>query len=298
MNNKYLTEVFEGRLDSEPLEEIVYVTRQICPDLNMQIIRDLHAEVTGYFDGSHPAFKKNILPYHNLKHTIHVVLASVRLFHGLHCNSVTFSTDTLLKGILAAYFHDTGMLERAGENADSAGDFIADHEARSMEFLRKYCEEKDFSRDVAEDCSTIIQYTILDLDPATLKFHSHEIQIAGQVVGSADILAQMADRYYLECLPLLFSEQKKGRVNTHDTALELMVHTANFYYNVVLKRLITTFSNTSRFMQTHFRERHMIDRNLYKENIDKNIKYLKLLVDKCNDLDCLTSHLKRKPPAT
>jgi len=298
MNNKYLTEVFEGRLESDPLDEIIHVVQQISPDLDVQLIREIHKEVTGYFDGNHPAFKRNVLPYHNLKHTIQVVLASVRLFHGLHCNSVTFSTDTLLKGILAAYFHDTGMLELEDDETGSAAEFIANHEARSVEFLQKYCRDRNFSNDVSKDCSLIIQYTILDLDPATLEFHSHEIQIAGQVVGSADILAQMADRYYLECLPLLFSELKTGRINTHDSALELMVHTANFYHNVVLKRLVTTFSNTSRFMQTHFRERHMIDRNLYKENIDKNIRYLKLIVDKCHDLECLTSHLKRKPPIT
>ena len=63
---------------------------------------------------------------------------------------------------------------------------------------------KGFGEDISRDCATIINYTDLESDPATFDYHPHEIQLAGQVIGSADILAQMADRYYLECLPLLF----------------------------------------------------------------------------------------------
>ncbi len=296
MDNKYLTDVFDGRIHSGPVEEIILIILQICPDLNVQLIRDVHTEVSRYFNGNHPKFKKNTLPYHNLRHTIMVVLASARLFHGLHCNSVSFSSETLFKGLLAAYFHDTGMLVKSTDNSDCATEYIADHEARSIQFLREYCDEKRFDNEIAKDCSTIINYTILELDPTLQEVHSLEIQIAGQVLGSSDILAQMADRYYLEYLPMLFNELKSGGVNTHDSALELISHTASFYHNVVLKRLVNTFSNTSRFMKSHFRERYMIDRNLYKENIDKNIKYLKNIVDKCSSIECLGSYLKRNPP--
>lgn len=296
MDNKYLTDVFDGRLYSGPLEEIIFISLQICPDLNAQLIRDVHNEVTHYFNGSHPKFKKNTLPYHNLRHTMMVVLASARLFHGLRCNSVSFSSTTLFKGLLAAYFHDTGMLIKSGDHSERATDFIANHETRSIDFLVEYCDEKRFDNEMVKDCSTIINYTILDLDPAMQEIHSLDIQIAGQVVGSADILAQMADRYYLEYLPLLFNELKSAGLNTHDTALELIVQTASFYHNVVLKRLVNTFSNTSRFMKSHFRERYMIDRNLYKENIDKNIKYLKNIAEKCSSIECVGSYLKRNPP--
>ena len=63
-----------------------------------------------------------------------------------------------------------------------------------------------------------------------------------------------------------------------------MEHTEIFYHNVVLKRLTTTFSNTSQAMQTHFREMYKVDRNLYLENIDKNINYLKKIISKCSDI--------------
>ena len=122
--------------------------------------------------------------------------------------------------------------------------------------------------------------------------------MVGQVVGSADILAQMADRYYLECLPRLFHEQHTGGVSRHTSALELMRATHSFYHEVVLPRLNITFSRIATAMQTHFRLRHNIDRNLYFDSIERNIGYLESVIDKCADLDCFDQYLKRKPPAT
>jgi hypothetical protein len=299
MDNNTPIHIFDKNLDENPLDEILFLAKKICPSFDLALIRDIHDDITSFFSGAYPDFQKNTLPYHNLRHSQMVVLASARLFHGLHCNNACtkISSETLFKGLLAAYFHDTGMLLQTSDPAHSDKEYMAQHEARSIQFLSEYATQKGFGEDVSRDCAIIINYTDLQSDPATFDYHTHEIQLAGQVIGSADILAQMADRYYLECLPLLFNEQESGGINQHDSALELMEHTANFYHNVVLKRLTTTFSNTSQAMQSHFRERYKIDRNLYLENIDKNIMYLKEITSKCdNDIDCLAKHLKRIPP--
>jgi hypothetical protein len=298
MDNKYISHLFEGRLSGNPLDEILSIAVNVCPDADLQLIREVHTDLAAFFAGSHPDFQKNTLPYHNLRHSQMVVLATIRLFDGLNCNSMPISADMLLRGLLAAYFHDTGMLLMEGDLAHSGTEYMANHEERSILFLRRYAARKALRADIPRDCATIIKYTDLDVDPSTFEFHSHEIQLVGQVVGSADILAQMADRYYLECLPLLYNELLAGGISQHDSALELMEHTANFYHKVVLKRLLSTFSHTSTAMQTHFRERYKIDRNLYIENIDKNVLYLNKIVKKCQDIACLDKYLKRNPPTT
>ena len=298
MDNKYLSHLFEGRLSGTPLDEILFLAGSISPGVDLKLIREVHNDLAAFFSGSHPDFQKNTLPYHNLRHSQMVVLATIRLFDGLHCsNHLPITADMLLKGLLAAYFHDSGMLLMEGDPARSGTEYMADHEARSILFLKRYATRKGLGEDIPRDCATIINYTDLESDPASFELHSHEIQLVGQVVGSADILSQMADRYYLECLPLLYKELQAGGISRHSSALELMEHTANFYHNVVLKRLLTTFSHTSTAMQTHFRERYKIDRNLYIENIDKNISYLKKIIKKCHDIDCLDKYLKRNPPA-
>jgi hypothetical protein len=298
MDNKSLTHIFEGNQNGTPLPEILILAEKICPSMDLGLIEQIDSDVSALFSGSSADFQKNTLPYHNLRHSRMVVLGAMRLFHGLHGNHVHISPETLLKGLLAAYFHDTGLLLEKNETAASAAQYMAVHETRSVQVLNKYLARNGFSEEIARDCATIIHYTDLDMDPATFATHSHEIHLAGQVIGSADILAQMADRYYLECLPLLFDEQKTGGINQHDSALELMEHTAIFYHDVVLKRLIVTFAGTSEAMRTHFRNRYKVDRNLYLENIDKNIAYLKKIIARCDSLTCLEKRLKRIPPST
>jgi hypothetical protein len=236
------------------------------------------------------------MPYHNLRHSLMVVLASLRLFHGLHCNRVRISEDTLTRGILASYFHDLGMLLQRKDQAEHGTEYMAEHEGRSIRLLQNYLAARNLPQALGADCAIIIKYTELSSDPSTFPGHDDDVMIAGQVVGSADILAQMADRYYLECLPLLFEEQQRGGINEHQTALELMEHTAYFYHNVVLKRLVTTFSDTMLAMQTHFRERHAINRDLYLENIDRNMDYLKDILRKCESIACTEKYLRRIPP--
>jgi len=296
MNNKDISNIFEGIHQGAPLDEILHLAQIIAPGFDTELLKEVHRDLTAFFTGTHPDFQSNTMPYHNLRHSILVVLASVRLFHGLHCNQVHISAATLFKGLLAAYFHDSGMLLREGDSAKSGTEYIVGHELRSIAHLSRYAEKKNFDSKIIKNCATIINYTNLESDPAIFNYHTHEIQIAGQVVGSADILAQMADRYYLEYLPLLFIEQQAGGISKHHSALNLMEHTSNFYHNIVLKRLITTFSNTSIALKAHFKDRHTIDRNLYIDNIDKNILYLRKIIKKCNSMEDIQQYLKRTPP--
>jgi len=297
MDNKHLSKIFEGGITGNPLDEIVSLSSAICPDANQSLIRDTYNDMTAFFSGSHPFFQKNTLQYHNLRHTQLVALATARLFHGLHCNHIDINSETLTKGLLSAYFHDTGMLLLEGDRAKSGTEYIADHEERSILFLQRYAALKGLDENILKDCATIIHYTNLSLDPTTLGRHSHETQLAGQVVGSADILAQMADRYYLEALPMLHEELKADKTYKHASALDLMIHTASFYHNIILNRLILTFSNTSRSMRIHFRERYQIDRDLYTENINKNIAYLEKIIEECkSEMSSMQKFLKRKPP--
>ena len=110
MEMKNLTQIFEGNLDGTPLDEILFLAAKICPSIDLRLIREVDADLTSIFSGSYPKLPENSLPYHNLRHSQMVVLATARLFHGLHCKHICVLPETLLKGLLAAYFHDTGML--------------------------------------------------------------------------------------------------------------------------------------------------------------------------------------------
>ncbi len=298
MDHSHLAQLFDAGASSNPLEEILTLCTAIAPDYPLFPVRQVHQELARYFAGKHPDYQSSETKYHNLRHSYSVVLATVRLFHGLSCEGKQFSEDTLTKALYSAYFHDCGLLLKSSETESTGAVFTKEHEARSIVVLERYLEEQDISFSILPDCSLIIQCTNLSVDPDTLTFPSDDIRLASAIVGSADILAQMADRFYLERLPLLFQEHKEGGITSHDSAIELMQHTSYFYHEVIVDRLERVFDNLAQVMRIHFRERWGLDRNLYLENINKNVDYIKIVVQSCEDeLEGLQRFLRRTPPA-
>ncbi|THB78555.1 MAG: hypothetical protein D6B25_03910 [Desulfobulbaceae bacterium] len=292
-----LFKIFETGATSDPLDEILELVGMVNPNVDEELIITFHRDIQDIFSGYYPGFRENGNKYHNLRHTYGVVLATARLFHGLMVEGQKFSSKSILQGILCAYFHDTGLLLRSFDTADTGAEFTKYHEARSISSLFKYLEPLNFDDSMRMDCGSIIRCTNLELKIDTIEFSSPEAKTAGQILATADILAQMADRYYLEQLPHLFQEHRAGGLHAYDTAFDLMKDTNNFYHNFIVTRLNSELANTARAMKIHFTNRWNIDRDLYIENIENNINYLHNIIAKCgDDFDELYLNLRRRPP--
>ncbi|MEE4164561.1 MAG: hypothetical protein V2I35_01080 [Desulfocapsaceae bacterium] len=298
-NSVHLSQIFESGISSDPFDEIAHLVHILAPAISKKQLFTIHRDIDGIFSGYNPGFRENRNKYHNLRHTYAVVLATVRLFHGLSVEGVTFSSAAVLKGLLGAYFHDTGLLLKLSDSAENGAAFTQCHEKRSMDALSHYLETSDLDTEIFTDCSAIIQGTTIDFDFLSIPFTSAEIKLVAQIVATADILAQMADRYYIEQLPHLYQEHKDGGVIDHESVFELMKETASFYDNVIKTRLETVLADTARAMKLHFQERWNLDRDFYRENVTANIDYLQMVVGKCaNHPEQIFVYLQRRPPRT
>lgn len=296
-NNLQLQSVFESGDTSDPLDEIILLVSQVCPNVDLVLIRKVHTDVSAIFSGKYPGFRVNTARYHNLRHTYSVVLASIRLFHSLFHENHTFPSDLVIQGLLGAYFHDSGMLLQITDDAESGANYTKYHEKRSIIILEKYLKDNDFPESFIDNCSAIIKYTNLDFEADYANTVESQLRLCCQVIGSADLLAQMADRYYLESLPLLFLEHKDGGIDEYSSAIDLMRNTVDFHEKVIKIRLKKTLGDIAPSMKTHFRIRWNINRNLYQENIYLNIEYLKKITEDCHmDLSCWGKYLRRSPP--
>ncbi len=119
--------------------------------------------------------------------------------------------------------------------------------------------------------------TGLSIDIKKITFSSANIEIMGKILGTADLLGQMADRLYLEKLIPLFHEFEEGKVPGFDSELDLLKKTTNFY-NVTKARFENDLGNVIQYMADHFKERWNIERNIYNDAIEKNINYLKFIL--------------------
>lgn len=297
MNHQQLTRIFESGATSDPLDEILALVTLVQPSFDSLLLRKLHHDTARFFAGTYPGFRASNTQYHNLKHTYSVALATARLLHGLTCtHNKEISTQIIKQALYSAYFHDTGLLMKTSDKAISGAIYTQNHEERSITVMAQYLENSNISPDLIQECAAVIKCTDLTLDPKDINFPSPASKLAGYVLGSADILAQMADRCYLERLPFLFQEHQDGGLKAHDSAMELMQNTTFFYHNIVTKRLEKTFTNTAQAMQEHFHTRWQINDNLYYTNIRNNLDYLKKILQTCEDkMECLETFLKRNP---
>ncbi|MDP3696112.1 MAG: hypothetical protein Q8R42_08370 [Desulfocapsaceae bacterium] len=297
MNHQQLTRIFESGATDDPLDEIIALVTLVQPSFDPLLLRQLHHDTARLFAGTYPGFRASNTQYHNLKHTYSVALATARLLHGLTCaHHHDISIQIITQALYCAYFHDTGLLMRTSDQGLSGAIYTQNHEERSIAVMTQYLESSNLTQTFIQDCAAVIRCTDLTLDPEDIAFPSSASKLAGYILGSADILAQMADRCYLERLPFLFQEHKEGGLKAHDSAMELMQDTTSFYHNIITIRLEKTFTNTAQAMQAHFHTRWQINDNLYYTNIGNNLGYLSKILQTCEDkMECLKTFLKRNP---
>ena len=129
----------------------------------------------------------------------------------------------------------------------------------------------------------MVECTILMLSPKEIHFRNDDVDLLGKIVGTADLVAQIADRIYLEKLLYLYQEFEEARVPGFDSELVLLKKTEAFYRDISKKRIDEDLDGVASLMHLHFKERWGIDKDLYEEYIQKNVDYLRTVLQKHED---------------
>lgn len=276
------------------LTEMLILARDVNLPEATRIIPAVHADIVRLFKGDYPGHKASNTAYHDLEHTMSVVLATARMLHGCGVKHGYGRLRPFMLGIIAAYYHDVGLIQKEDETEGTGAQFTIGHEERSIDFMRTHLRGAGLDENDVNDIADMIRCTILAVSPDDIEFSSDKIGHVGRIMGSADLIAQIADRNYLEKLLLLFQEFKEAGLPGYGSALELLRKTGAFYTYVAKPRLEGPLHNLQGYMLDHFRARWGMERDTYAESIERNLTYLKLALDECGDsFDCLLARLKR-----
>lgn len=253
------------------------------------------------FLGELPGYAGCDTIYHDMQHSLDVTLAMARILGGHEKAAPAHEVlghDLCVVGIVAALFHDSGYIRNTSdEDFVNGAQYTKSHVTRSASFLSEYMPTIGLQEHVA-DTAQLVHYTGYEVDLDALDFSDPRYRIIGQLLGTADLMAQMADRCYLEkCRDRLYSEFVLGGVaiaEQHDgtTRIEyqsgedLLKKTPLFYESVTRDRLHGTYGNVSRYLADWFP-----DGDPYEAGIQKNLEFLKYVLAS-GDL----GRLRRTPP--
>ena len=264
------------------LDEVRTIVLMVFPDFNFKPVKAVSKDTVDLFRGKYPGYQKCNTVYHDLKHTTDSLLAMTRLIHGAILMGESLSRKSVGMGLIATLLHDTGYIQAREDDSGSGAKYTQTHIERSIEFLDKYYMQRGYSRQDVKDSSDMLRCTGINVVIEKIRFRSREIEILGKMLGTADLIGQMADRTYLEKLLFLYYEFQEGNVGEYKNELDLLGKTLGFQ-NFTKNRLANELGNVTQYMIHHFKERWSLEADMYAITIDRNIMYLKSILEKLGE---------------
>jgi hypothetical protein len=274
---------------------------QVWPGRKFPVFARAFDDFERMFTGRMPGYFGVDTVYHDQQHTLDITLAAARLIAGYELQVAPeqrFGAERATLGVIVALFHDVGYLRKTTEDQSANGaEFTAVHVSRGAQFLQDYLPKVDLGQWSAV-ATEIIHYTgyerafnrIVVPDP-----RDHKL---GHLIGTADLMAQMADRCYLEkCRDRLYAEfvlagvalpvDSNGDVNVrYASGLDLLRQTPKFVADMRAKRLEGDFAAAYRYLEVLYD-----GRNPYIESIEQNLAFLQQVLRSEN-----WRLLRRQPP--
>jgi hypothetical protein len=257
-------------------------------------------DLTALYHGEYPGYHACDTSYHDIQHVLDVTLAMARLMDGcVRASDADVVHERLFRyGILTALYHDCGYIRRRNDTRHANGaEYTKTHVSRGGKFLEQYLVKAGMP-DYAHAASRTLHFTGYEVPVNEIRIEP-QFRLIGNLLGSADILAQMADRCYLEkCHDRLYPEFVSGGITRQpkpdgtesvvfESAAHLIFQTPRFYHSAQ-KRLNVDLGGYCGYIEKHFG-----GENLYFTELEKNINHARAVADR-EDLGML----RRKPPDT
>ncbi|HFD87956.1 MAG TPA: hypothetical protein ENJ35_09815 [Gammaproteobacteria bacterium] len=253
---------------------------------NLSRINQAFTDFTHLFEGSYQGFHACDTLYHDMQHTLDVTLTMARLLNGYEREHPLdqLGENRFVLGCIVALFHDAGYIRKLDDHKAPNGAFYTlTHVSRGGIFLSQYLPKLGMG-EYADLATKLIHFTGYEMNIDDIDITDPKDRLLGHLLGTADLISQMADRCYLEkCRDRLYPEFVVcglAGTQTDDTAIhrhgtlfesaeDLLKKTPEFYNNSVVHRLNRHFQKAYNYAQSHFE-----NQNPYMERIRRNIDYL------------------------
>lgn len=271
------------------------------PDLDVPAIDQAFATVTRLYAGQDPGYHACDTGYHDLQHVLGVTLAMARLMDG-YANApqrdAPLSAESFKLGVIVALFHDVGFLRHSHDRRHRNGaEYAATHVSRSAEFLQAYLPQVGLKH-LVKVAEHLLHFTGDERPFAKTPLPLGIYRTLGALLGTADLLAQLSDRCYLEkCRDRLYPELVVGgrhrrHVDGREELIygsgdELVIKTPGFYRRM-RERLDHHLHGAYHLAAGHFN-----GANPYLELMERNMRFADEIA-----LSGDTSRLRRMPPNT
>jgi len=281
-------------------KEVCTLFADIYPRTSTQPIKKAFAVSAALFRGEYPGFYPCDTPYHDLQHTLDVSLTMARLISGYENSRKShdrLGPELTRLGMVISLFHDSGYIRRRGDRRQTNGAAYTNrHVTRSGRFISDFLPEVGMA-DMAPLARRLVHFTGYEVAVPAIPLSDPDQRVLGKLLGTADLLAQMSDRCYLEkCRDRLYPEFVAAGVagpavnsGLYRSPEELIYKTPQFFNHVLHERLENVLHGVHSYARSYF----LPQKDRYREAVEKNLVYLERIVKEKN-----MNLLRRQPPWT
>ena len=275
--------------------------RQTWPGASLDRLGQAFTDFERLFTGQFPGYFGCDTVYHDTQHSLDDTLAMARLLAGYdrtHVPEQRLGPDRALLGLVVALFHDAGYIRQVDDTKHRNGaEFTRTHVSRGAQFLTRYMPSIGLANWVPV-ATQIIHFTGYEVPFGDIRLDDPLDRRVGHLVGTADMMAQMSDRCYLEkCRDRLYPEFVLGGVAlgrdtggdlkvTYASGLDVLRQTPQFFADTMRTRLDGEFGGAYHYVESLYG-----GRNPYMEAIERNLAHLDKVLASGN-----WSLLRRAPP--
>ena len=236
------------------------------------------------FTGHMPGYHGVDTVYHDRQHSLDMTLAMARLMAGHERTTPSvqrFGAERAVMALVTSLFHDAGYIRESGDRQHRNGaEFTLYHVTRSARFLARFLPTIGMEHWISI-ATRVVHFTGYEMDLRQLQLPDPRDRKLGHLLGTADLIAQMADRCYLEkCRDRLYPEFVLGGIAAvqgingalkvrYSSGLDLLRQTPEFVRETRTQRLEGEFEHAYRYLEVLFE-----GRNPYIEAIDRNVVFL------------------------
>ncbi len=266
------------------LEAIERLFASTWPGASTEALRRAFAQFDDMFSGRAPGYAGVDTLYHDRQHTLDVTLTMARICAGYEQQVEPLwklGAERAIAGVIMALFHDVGYLRRSSDTGQRNGaEFTRTHVSRGIEFLRGYLPQLGLEAWVGP-ASQILHFTGYEKPFGELVLDDARDVRLGHLLGTSDMITQMADRCYLEkCRDRLYPEfvlagmalpytNASAEQVRYASGLDLLRQTPQFASETRRQRLDGEFNRAYRYLEILFE-----GRNPYMESIERNLQFL------------------------
>jgi hypothetical protein len=247
------------------------------PKTDFKLVEKAFLLTKRLYDGRFPRYLACAVDYHNYAHSVAVFEATSDLVDGCILSGLDIGPEIAIEVLVAALLHDAGYIREEGDEAGTGAQYTQVHVDRSAAFVLREAAAFGLDETSAGRVARMILATDLARPWQSLSIQSEGERLGAEILAAADLLGQMADRAYLEKLLFLYYEFREAGIKGFETAYDILRKTAAFYESTKA-RLDGPLGRVSGKSREHFRERHGVDRDLYREAVERQMAYLDTIV--------------------